>query len=59
MDNEPAIPTIKDVALKVHKSFYQQFDYAIIIRDSARQKRKKVGLDYELKDNDIIELHTL
>jgi len=59
MDTEPAIPTVKDVALKVHKSFYQQFDYAIIIRESARQKRKKVGLNYELKDNDIIELHTL
>lgn len=58
MDTEPATPTVKDVALKVHKSFYQQFDYAILIRDSARQKRKKVGLGYELKDNDIIELHT-
>ncbi|MFX0178306.1 MAG: GTPase, partial [Candidatus Hodarchaeota archaeon] len=58
MDAEPAIPTVKDVAIKIHKSFYQQFDHAIIIRESARQKRKKVGLDYELQDNDIIELHT-
>jgi hypothetical protein len=57
MDNEPVIPTVKDVAVKIHKSFYQQFDHATIIRKSARQKRKKVGLDYELKDNDIIELH--
>ncbi|MFW9936744.1 MAG: GTPase [Candidatus Thorarchaeota archaeon] len=59
MDTDPAIPTVKDIALRVHKSFYQQFDYALIIREGARQKRKKVGLDYELKDNDIIELHTL
>lgn len=58
IDNEPNVPTIKDISLKIHKSFYEQFDHAILIRESARQKRKKVGLDYELKDNDIIELFT-
>ena len=38
--------------------FLENFEYAIIIRKNARQKRKKVGLDYEMKDNDIIEIHT-
>ncbi len=50
---------VKDVALKVHRSFLDLFEYAVIIRKEARQKRKKVGLDYELKDNDIIEIHTI
>jgi ribosome-interacting GTPase 1 len=51
--------TVKDTALKIHKSFYESFDHAIVIREGARQKRKKVGLDYALKDGDIIEIHTL
>jgi ribosome-interacting GTPase 1 len=50
-------PTVKDVAIKVHRSFYDSFDHAIIIREGERQKRKKVGLDYKLRDNDIIEIH--
>ncbi len=58
LDDDPNLPTVKDVALKIHRSFYDTFDYATIIREGSRQKRKKVGLDYEMKDNDIIELHT-
>ena len=54
----PNKPTIRDVAIKIHRSFYESFDYAIVIRKDARQEKKKVGLDYELKENDIIELHT-
>ncbi|MFX1477830.1 MAG: GTPase [Promethearchaeota archaeon] len=50
--------TIKDAAIKIHKSFYETFDHAIVIREGARQKRKKVGLDYKLFDNDIIEICT-
>jgi len=47
--------TVKDAAIKIHKTFYELFDHAIVIRESDRQKRKKVGLDYVLIDNDIIE----
>jgi len=50
---------IKDVALKIHRSFFELFDYAVVIREGARQKRKRVGLDYKIEDNDIIELHTI
>ena len=50
--------TIKDVALKIHKSFYNLFEYATVIRKIARQTRKKVGLDYKIEDNDNIEIHT-
>jgi ribosome-interacting GTPase 1 len=49
---------VKEVAFRIHKSFLEQFEYAIVIRKTARQKRKKVGLDYKLLDNDIIEIHT-
>lgn len=50
--------TIKDAAIRIHKSFYESFDHAIVIREGDRQKRKKVGLDYELYDKDIIEINT-
>jgi len=52
-------PTIKEVAIKIHRSFYESFDHAIVIREGERQKRKKVGLNYVLNDKDIIELHTI
>ncbi len=50
--------TVREVAIKIHKSFFNLFDYAIINRKSARQERKKVGLKYELEDEDLIEIHT-
>jgi ribosome-interacting GTPase 1 len=50
--------TVRDVAIKIHKSFFNLFDYATIIRKSAQQGRKKVGLEYELEDGDLIEIHT-
>jgi ribosome-interacting GTPase 1 len=53
------VSLVKDVALKIHRSFYDLFDYAIVIRRKAKQKKKRVGLDYPLKDNDIIEIHTI
>ena len=49
--------TVKEVAEKIHRSFYENFDHAILIREGARQKRKKVGSDYNLEDYDIIEIH--
>jgi len=45
--------------LKIHRTFVELFDFATVIRESARQKRKKVGLDYELEDKDKIEIHTI
>ncbi|TFG24805.1 MAG: TGS domain-containing protein [Promethearchaeota archaeon] len=51
--------TVKDVAFRIHKSFKELFDYAVVIREGARQKKKRVGIDYKLKDNDIIEIHTV
>ncbi|MFX1258802.1 MAG: TGS domain-containing protein [Promethearchaeota archaeon] len=56
MDKEQ---TVKDITLKIHRTFYELFDYAVVFRSKARQKRKKVGLDYKLEDNDIVEIHTI
>ena len=56
LDIDP-IPTVRDVAIKIHHKFFESFDYAIVIRKDDQQQKKKVGLDYELKENDIIELH--
>ncbi len=49
--------SVKEVAEKIHRSFYDNFDHATVIREGVRQKRKKVGLDYPLKDYDIVEIH--
>ena len=49
--------TVRDVAEKIHRTFLDLFEHAIVIRKSGRQSRKKVGLDYELLDGDIIEIH--
>jgi ribosome-interacting GTPase 1 len=57
IDRENA--TVKEVATKIHRTFVELFDHAIVIRESDRQKRKKVGTEYQLKDNDVIELHLI
>ncbi|MHA1726271.1 MAG: GTPase [Promethearchaeota archaeon] len=51
--------TVKDVALRIHRSFYELFDHAILIREGSQQKKKRVGLEYSLQNNDIIEIHTI
>lgn len=51
--------SVRDVAIKIHRGFYEKFDHAIVIREGARQYRKKVGLDFEIQDNDIVELFTI
>ena len=49
--------SIRDVAIKIHRSFYEKFDHAIVTREGTY--RKKCGLDYKVEDNDIIELFTI
>ncbi|MBD3216101.1 MAG: TGS domain-containing protein [Candidatus Lokiarchaeota archaeon] len=63
VSNKPLIvnkgATVEDVALKIHRSFVEKFDFATVIREGARQKRKRVGLDYPLEDGDIVEVHII
>lgn len=49
---------VKDAAIKIHRTFVDKFEFATIIREGAKQKKKRVGLDYELEDNDKLEIHT-
>lgn len=44
-------------AERIHKDFMKNFKFARIF-DSTRYSGKIVGLDYELKDRDVVEIHT-
>jgi len=48
--------TIKDLALKIHKDFIKKFRYARVW-GSSKYPGQQLGLDYELKDEDVVELH--
>ncbi len=49
--------TVEDLAKEIHKDFIKTFKFARIF-NSTKFSGKKVGLDYKLQDNDIIEIHT-
>ncbi|MEM5778465.1 MAG: TGS domain-containing protein [Candidatus Aenigmatarchaeota archaeon] len=48
--------TIKDAAKKLHKDFLKYFRFARVW-GSSKYPGEKVGLSYELKDKDILEVH--
>lgn len=48
--------TIGDVALKVHKNFYEYFKFAFVYRPDSKIDRIKVGLNFEVQDEDVVEL---
>ncbi|UCD03943.1 MAG: TGS domain-containing protein [Candidatus Woesearchaeota archaeon] len=48
--------TVRDVAKKIHKDFIKKFKYAKIWGPSAKFDAQQVGLEHELKDNDIVEI---
>lgn len=49
--------TVEDLAKEIHKDFVETFKFARIY-NSSKFSGKKVGLDYKLHDNDIVEIHT-
>jgi len=49
--------TVGDLAKTIHSDFYSRFKYARIWGPSANFPAERVGLDRELADGDIIELH--
>jgi hypothetical protein len=49
--------TIKDVAKSVHKDFLKDFNFARVF-NSTPFSGQKVGLDFKLKDLDVVEIHT-
>ena len=49
--------SIKDMAQYIHKDFIKKFDYAKVWGSSAKHPGQKIGLEHQLKDNDIVEIH--
>ncbi|MHA1216323.1 MAG: TGS domain-containing protein, partial [Candidatus Thorarchaeota archaeon] len=56
----PEGSVVEDAAAKVHKElFVKRFRAAVIYRESDKIKRRQVGLNYPLRDGDILQLmHT-
>ena len=48
--------TVKDVAINVHKDFLKNFKFARVFNNT-RFSGTHVGLDYKLKDLDVVEIH--
>lgn len=53
--------TVSDFTKKVHKDFLINFRFARIVTKNKKSElqKKQVGLDYKLKDGDIVEIFTL
>ncbi len=49
--------TVKDIIIKVHHDFLKNFRFARIW-GSSKYPGEKVGLEYEVKDKDIVEIHS-
>ncbi len=49
--------TVKDITREIHKDFLKSFKFARIFNDT-KFSGQKVGLDYVLRDMDVVEIHT-
>lgn len=50
--------TVGDVAKLIHSSLYENFKYAVVwSRELYPKWPKRVGLEYRLKDGDVVEIH--
>lgn len=49
--------TVRDVARSIHSDLVDNFLYARIWGSSAKYPGERVGLDHELQDGDIVEIH--
>ena len=49
--------TVGELAKTVHSDFYRRFKYARIWGTSAKFPAERVGLDRELADGDVVEIH--
>jgi ribosome-interacting GTPase 1 len=60
IDSEPLIMnqncTIRDVCLKIHRNFVNDFKYAYVSGSSVKFSSQKVGLDHILNDNDTLRI---
>lgn len=49
--------TIKDLAKKIHKSFLEKFNYALVWGSSVKFPGQRCGLDHKLQDGDVVEIY--
>ena len=49
--------TVKDLAKNIHKDFVRKFEYARVWGKSAKHEGQRIGLEHQLEDRDIVELH--
>jgi len=49
--------TVYDVAIRIHRSFVENFLYAKIWGPSAKYPGERVGLDHVVADKDVVEIH--
>ncbi|MBI2545352.1 MAG: 50S ribosome-binding GTPase [Candidatus Aenigmarchaeota archaeon] len=49
--------TVKDLTKEIHKDLLKDFKFAKIF-NSTKYSGKKVGLEYKLQDNDVVEIHS-
>ncbi len=49
--------SIRDIAVFVHKDFVKKFKFARVWGQSAKFAGQRLGLEHELKDDDVVELH--
>ncbi|MGC9310370.1 MAG: TGS domain-containing protein [Candidatus Aenigmatarchaeota archaeon] len=49
--------TVREFAKEIHKDFVENFAFARVF-DKSQFSGRKVGLNYELKEGDIVEIHT-
>jgi len=49
--------TIQNLAERIHRDFLKDFKFARVFNDT-KFSGQKVGLDYRLKDMDVVEIHT-
>ena len=50
----PKNATVHDFAARIHKDFIKNFKFAQLFREG---RKMQVGINYKLKDGDILELH--
>jgi hypothetical protein len=48
---------IKDLAKKIHKTFLEKFDYALVWGSSVKFQGQRCGFDHRLKDKDTAEIY--
>lgn len=49
--------TIRDFAEKIHKSFLEKFNYALVWGPSVKFQGQRCSLEHKLKDGDIVEIY--